>query len=176
MQHLLFFIISLILAFPASAGSRNGYRLVFFDDSPIRDQENLKLFNDYFNANLPPNIYRCDENNRFIDIDIVYIHRRPKAITPELIRSSLQSDKKALKKLRTALRNFRNAEIDYGFDGLIVFRHDEGNYQLATIGAAQNGYQRIARLRNNSGKLTPESLKKLFCDSTAELDFAYQSK
>lgn len=165
-----------ILAFSlsASASSRNGYRLVFFDDSPVKSPEVAKIFIDYFNTELPPNIYRCEAKNRFIDIDLAYVNQLPRLVTPELIRDGIRSDTQALEKLRVALRRFRDAEIDRGFDGLIVFRNDGKTFELTTISSISHGYAKSVKLINSHRGLTPAVLKSLFCESMAELDFAYQ--
>lgn len=173
-MRIIFFFFAFALSLSANAGSRNGYRLVFFDDSPIRSPEAIKIFKDYFNAELPPNTYRCEAKNRFIDIDLAYVNRLPKAVTPELIRNGVGSNPKALEKLRLALREFRDTEIDRGFDGLIVFRNDGKVFELTTISSISNGYMKSARLSDGHPRLTPANLKNLFCQSTAELDFAYQ--
>lgn len=174
-MHTIAFLIFLALSLSANAGSRNGYRLVFFDNSSVKSPEVTKIFKDYFNAELPSEAYLCETKNRFIDIDLVYVNRLPKSVTLELIRDSVRPDPKAIEKLRLALQSFRDIEIDRGFDGLIVFRNSEKFFELTTIGAVSNGYMKSAKLSKNQPTLTAADLKFLFCESTAELDFAYHS-
>ena len=168
-------IVSLTVSFSVFAGSRNGYRLVFFDDSSSKNPAITKLFTDYFNVELPSQIYRCEKANRFIDIDVVYLRQRPKAITPKLIKDSIDSDKKALEKLRKTLRTFRNSEIDQGFDGLVVFKSEGTSFELTAISSIRNGYKKTAKITNQQG-LNADVLKSLFCESLADLDYAYQGK
>lgn len=102
------------------------------------------------------------------------MNQLPKSVTPELIRAGIGSDKKARERLRLALRRFRNSEITQGFDGLVVFRSEGKTLELTTISSISNGYVKSGRLSNDQRRLTPASLKGLFCESTAELDFAYR--
>ena len=145
--------------------------MVFIDTSAQKTPETTKLLSDYFNGELSSNIYRC-ENNRYIDIEFVYFYQRPKGITDKLIAESMNSDKRAMENLRKILRNFKGPKIDQGFDGLFVFKSDQNNFELTTIGAVANGYKKTAKVSNNKG-LNADVLKKLFRDSMAELEYAY---
>jgi hypothetical protein len=176
MYRLAITIIALTLSTSCIAGARNGYRLVFFDDSSNKSSTTLRLFSDYFNAAFPANIYRCESKNRFIDIDLVYIRKLPDDITPKLIHDSLDHNGRATESLRRALRTFRDSEINQGFDGLVIFRNEKNFFELTTISSISNGYVKTARIKDEGNGLTPATLKILFCESTAELDYAYSGK
>lgn len=166
-------IICFTLSFPAFAGSRTGYRLVFIAGSPQKTPETTELLRDYFNAELPSSTYDCESVNRDIQFEFVYFYQRPKGITDELVSESVNSNKKsATEKLRKVLRTFKNSEINQGFDDLLVFKSDQNNFELTTIGSVANGYKKTARISNKTG-LNANSLKKLFCDSLADLPYAY---
>ena len=145
--------------------------MVFIDISTQKTPETTKLLSDYFNGEFPSNAYRCDSSH-YIDFEFVYLHQRPKGITDKLVAESMNSDKRATENLRKVLRIFRNPEIDRGFDGLLVFKNNQNNFELTTIGAIANGYKKTARISNQKG-LNTDILKKLFCESMAELEYAY---
>ena len=172
---LLLLIIGIVLSNSSSAGSRTGYRFVFVDTSSKQTSEVTKLFADYFNSELPADIYRCAEKNRFIEFDYVYMQRRPRGITTQLVKAAANHDKQATENLRTTLRTFRNSEIDGGFDGLLVFSIDKNRVQLMIIGSIANGYQKTSSLHRQN-ELTSGDLKKLFCDSLADLEYSYGDK
>lgn len=162
----------LSLNLPVHAGARSGYRLVYFDISPLKNTETTKLVIDYFNSALPSETYRCADSNRYIDIEIVFVNKRPKALTSELVNFSLRFDKDAMKQLRKILRTYRDSEIDKGFDGIVSFKKEGTSYELTTIGSTDNGYMRSFKVNDPQG-LSPKTLNKLFCNSLADLAYAY---
>ena len=169
------FCLGIWLCFPALAGSRTGYKLVFVDLSKNPSAEASKLITEYFNADLPSSNYRCEDSNRFIEFDVVYVRQRPKKITKKLIVASLDLDKKALNELRLSLRSFKAPEVEQGFDGLVVLNNEENHFELTTIGAIHDGYIKKATVASQ-GVLTTQNLKKLFCESLSRLEYAYAGK
>ncbi|OWW18346.1 hypothetical protein AYR66_02555 [Noviherbaspirillum denitrificans] len=126
----------------------------------------------YFNSELPPDTYRCSKERRLIEVDLAYIKKRPKAITNELLERSLQGEKQSLKILRKALRTYRDSEIDKGFDGVVVLRNEGNHYELTTIGAVDNDYERSSKVTNQQ-KMDIKTINYLFCSSLSELPYAY---
>jgi hypothetical protein len=108
-----------------------------------------------------------------MEFDIVYLRVIPKPITRDLIRFGIGQNKGAQERLRAALRAFKNPEIDHGFDGAVVYRHEDNRVSLTTIGATEGGYFKttdIEQFRN----LTPDVLHKLFCESLSYLEYSYK--
>ena len=166
----------LALAFSLSthsiADARNGYRLVFIDMSLNKSSETINQLRNYFTSKFPSEMYDCSEVDRFIEFDLTYMKKRPKAITQELVANSLRLDKSSLKELRKALRNYRDSEIDKGFDGLVIFRNEGEFYELITIGSFDNDYMASYKASNRHNMDT-KTIKALFCGSLARLPFAY---
>ncbi|HEX7647079.1 MAG TPA: hypothetical protein VF450_06700 [Noviherbaspirillum sp.] len=172
---LLLLIISISLSASSLAGSRTGYRLVFVEISSKQSPAVSKMLENYFNSELPANTYRCPEKNQFIEFDYVYIRQQPRGITIPLARAALNFDRRATESLRTTLRAFRNSEIDHGFDGLLVFNNDKNRLELTTIGTIANGYRKTVKL-NLQKNPSSGDLNKLFCDSLADLEYAYGNR
>lgn len=167
-----FLIVALSICTSSIAAARNGYRLVFIDLSLTIDSEISDRLRSYFNSELTPDVYRCALQNRLIEFDLVYMNKRPKTITNDLVADSLQPRRGSLKKIRTALRTYRDTEIDKGFDGLVVFKNGGHYYSITSIGAIDNGYERSTKV-SNAKAMDINTLKALFCESLAALPYAY---
>lgn len=154
------------------AAGRNGYRLVYVDISTAINSEASSHFMRYFNSELSPETYRCADGNRLVEIDIVYVKKRPKAITSELIASSVQGNRDSLKRLRKALRTYRDSEVERGFDGLVAFKNEGSEYTLTTISAIDRGYERTFQM-NYGQSFDAGTLKNLTCGSLSRLPYAY---
>lgn len=156
------------------AGSRNGYRLVFINESIKESAEDARRFSDYFNSEFPAEAYRCE--NRFVEFDLVYMRKRPKGITPQLTHGVSVNDRPSIERMRSILQIYRDSEIDNGFDGMVIFQRNADNLQLTALSVVRGTHIKTARERAESQELSSKMMKRLICELMADFGYTYQGK
>jgi hypothetical protein len=160
--YFIFFIALFVCSESAYSGNR-GYKVVFFDTN--KSLQNKALFEKYRNQYGFDILGSCWKERNGNWIDIAYINKLPTGLNNKLISDVQQQSPNAIKKLKEILSDYRDDEIDTGFDGIYIAENK--NNTLVIQGISSTGESVI------SNKQLPISLKQfdlLICKASKAFD------
>lgn len=160
--YFIFFIALFVCSESAYSGNR-GYKVVFFDTNKVF--QNKELFKKYRNQYSFDTLGSCWKERNGHWIDIAYVNKLPTGINNKLISDVQQQSPNAIKKLKKILSDYRDDEIDTGFDGIYIAENK--NNTLVIQGISSSGESVI------SNKQLPISLKQfdlLICKASKAFD------
>ncbi|WP_124950424.1 hypothetical protein [Sulfuriferula thiophila] len=160
--YFIFFIALFVCSESAYSGNR-GYKVVFFDSNKVF--QNKTLFKKYRNQYGFDTLGSCWKERNGNWIDIAYINKLPTGINEKLIYDVQHQLPGAIGKLKYILSNYKDDEIDNGFDGIYIAENK--NNTLVIQGISSSGESVI------TNKQLPISLKQfdlLICKASKAFD------
>jgi hypothetical protein len=128
-------IVNFALLGDASAGSRDGYIVLVIDLDAGKSLASINLVNEYFSGHFPRVLYSCG-NDGVVNFELVYLRKRPKAISEKIIESALMGDRGALARVRGIIGEYKDRDLSDGFDFLVAYRLKGEVLEVSAISSA----------------------------------------
>lgn len=165
----LIFIKLLFITNTAFAGSRDGYYLLAF---PLDLESELKLvptLKKYFNHKYDQKLYdNCNSGNG-VKVELAYLKKRPKSLKTDEVAKAIQGDREALKLIRKIIGEYRDEEIENGFDALITYRLISNKIEFWGIAPTPGEKKTMSISQSDSD----ENIAKAICDVLSPLPYAF---
>lgn len=151
----------------AYAGVRGGYYLLAFPLDSESEQKVAPLLKKYFNQALK-NIYDgCSSEST--DVELVYLKKRPRSLEANYVKKAVSGDNKELNKVRTIIGNYRDFEIENGFDALIAYGYKSGKITFWGISSVPEEKNTIAISKDSSDR----NIAMAVCKVLSPLPYAF---
>jgi hypothetical protein len=163
----LFFTCFALISLPGFCGSREGFFVLVVDLNAGKLPVSRNLVNEYFGGRFPQALYSCDDG-RVAKFELVYLRKRPKAISEKIIKSAVVGNKSALARVRRIIGEYKDKDLNDGFDFLVAYELIDNVLEISAISSA-NGIPSVRESLMMGSDFRSSTLQKDFSGAICAL-------